>query len=92
MKLYIGSLPYSATESDLTMLFSTFGEVGELSLATDRDTGNSKGFAFIEMKRNADADKAIKTLNGSIFQGRTIKVNQVQAKAKSKSVRWRPGM
>ena len=90
MKLYVGSLQYSTTESELRELFDAFGEIQELSLAKDRDSGKSKGFAFIEMKRNVDADKAIKALNGSIFQGRNIKVNQAQAKAKS--ARWRPGL
>lgn len=90
MKLYIGSLPYSTTESELRALFDTFGEIHDLSLAKDRNTGESKGFAFIEMKRNADADKAIKALNGSAFQGRNIKVNQAQPK--TKSTRWRPGI
>ncbi len=90
MKLYVGSLPFSTIESELKTLFSDFGEIKELSLIKDRDTGKSKGFAFIEMQRNSDADKAIKALNGSLFQGRNIKVNQVQSKAKS--VRWRPGI
>ena len=90
MKLYVGSLPYSTTESDLRALFDTFGEIQELSLVKDRNTDEFKGFAFIEMKRNADADKAIKALNGSFFQGRNIKVNQAQPNTKNK--RWRPGM
>ena len=89
MKLYIGSLPYSTTESDLRTLFGDFGDINELSLVKDRHTDESKGFGFIEMKRNSDADKAIKALNGSIFQGRNIKVNQAQPKGKSG--RWRPG-
>ena len=92
MKLYIGSLPYSTTESDLRTLFGDFGDIDELSLVKDRHTGESKGFGFIEMKRNSDADKAIKALNGSVFQGRNIKVNQAQPKGKSVRGRWRPGM
>jgi len=90
MKLYVGSLSYSTTESELRALFEEYGEVSELSLAKDKYTGESKGFAFIEMKQNADADKAIKALNGSVFQSRNIKVNQAQPKAKS--AHWRPGM
>ena len=92
MKLYIGSLPYSTTESDLRTLFGDFGDIDELSLVKDRHTGESKGFGFIEMKRNSDADKAIKALNGSVFQGRNIKVNQAQSKGKGDRGRWRPGM
>lgn len=90
MKLYVGSLPYSTSESDLRALFGDFGDIDELLLVKDRHTGESKGFGFIEMKRNSDADKAIKALNGSVFQGRNIKVNQAQPKAKGS--RWRPGM
>ena len=90
MKLYVGSLPYSTNESDLRALFGGFGDIDELLLVKDRHTGESKGFGFIEMKRNSDADKAIKALNGSVFQGRNIKVNQAQPKAKGS--RWRPGM
>ena len=90
MKLYVGSLPYSTSESDLRALFGGFGDIDELLLVKDRHTGESKGFGFIEMKRNSDADKAIKALNGSVFQGRNIKVNQAQPKAKGS--RWRPGM
>ena len=90
MKLYVGSLPYSTSESDLRALFCDFGDIDELLLVKDRHTGESKGFGFIEMKRNSDADKAIKALNGSVFQGRNIKVNQAQPKAKGS--RWRPGM
>lgn len=89
MKLYVGSLQYSTTETELESLFGEYGHIDELSLVKDRHTGNSKGFAFIEMKNNADADKAIKALNGSVFQGRHIKVNQVQPK--SKGARWQPG-
>lgn len=92
MKLYVGSLQFSTTESELEALFGEFGDIAELSLIKDRQTGNSKGFAFVDMKNNADADKAIKALNGSMFQGRNIKVNQAQPKAKAKSTRWRPSI
>jgi RNA recognition motif-containing protein len=90
MKLYVGNLPYSTTESELRVLLGEFGEINELSLVRDKYTGESKGFAFVEMKKNADADKVIKALNGSVFQGRNIKVNQAQPK--EKIPRWRPGM
>lgn len=87
MKLYVGNLQYSSTEDDLKSLFSSFGEVESVSLITDRHSGNSKGFAFIEMPNNANADQAIKELNGSNFQGRMIKVNQSQPKSNSSSNR-----
>lgn len=92
MKLYFGNLQFSTTEAELNTLFSKYGEIKELSPVKDRHTGEFKGFGFIEMRRNSDADKAIKALNGSLFQGRTIKVNQAQAKSKTKNTRWRPGM
>lgn len=90
MKLYVGSLQYSTTESELRALFNEYGKVSELSLVKDKYTGESKGFAFIEMKRNSDADQSIKALNGSVFQGKNIKVNQAQPKGKD--ARWHPGM
>ncbi|MGH1486553.1 MAG: RNA recognition motif domain-containing protein [Cellvibrionaceae bacterium] len=90
MKIYIGSLPYSTTEAELKTLFSAFGKTNDLSLVKDKDTGKSKGYAFIEMKQNIDADNAINALNGSIFQGKEIKVNQAQLK--EKSTHWHPGM
>ncbi len=83
MMIYVGSLSYSTTEDELEKLFSEFGGVESVSLVKDSYSGQSKGFAFIEIPNNADADKAIKALNGSSFQGRLIKVNQSQAKAKN---------
>jgi RNA recognition motif-containing protein len=84
LKLYVGSLAYSTTEDEVDLLFSDFGTVESVELVKDRFSGQSKGFGFVEMRSNAEADKAIKGLNGKLFQGRTIKVNQVQPKAKSK--------
>lgn len=75
MKLYVGNLPYSVTESDLKEAFSEFGEVAEVALITDKFSGQSKGFGFIEMPDNSEADAAIKSLNDSSFKGRNIKVN-----------------
>jgi RNA recognition motif-containing protein len=82
MKLYVGSLSYTTTEDELDKLFSDYGGVQSVSLVKDNFSGQSKGFGFIEIPNNADADKAIKALNGSSFQGRVIKVNQVQAKTR----------
>ena len=92
MKLYVGSLHFSTTESELKILFGEFGATSEVLLVKDRETGKSKGFAFVEMNNNADADNAIKALNGSVFQGRNIKVNQAQPRGKVKNTRWRPGI
>ena len=83
MMIYVGSLSYSTTEAELDKLFSGYGEVQSVTLVKDNFSGQSKGFGFIEIPNNADADKAIKALNGSSFQGRLIKVNQSQSKSKS---------
>lgn len=80
MKLYVGNLQYSSTEEDLKELFSEFGEIISINIIKDRHTGDSKGFAFVEMTDNTSGDKAIKGLNAAQFQGRSIKVNQAQDK------------
>lgn len=83
MNIYVGNLPYSVTDTDLREAFSRFGEVSQINLITDKLTGESKGFGFVEMADNAQSDAAIKGLNGTVMKGRNIKVNQ----AKPKSVR-----
>jgi len=80
MKLYVGNLSFNVTENDLNGLFGGYGQVESVNLIMDNQTGQSKGFGFIEMASNSDADKAIKGLNGSSFQNRLIKVNQAQSK------------
>jgi RNA recognition motif-containing protein len=80
MKLYVGNLAYSVTDSDLKETFTEFGEVSEVTLITDRSTGQSKGFGFVEMPNNAEADAAIKALNETSLKGRNIKVNQAKPK------------
>jgi RNA recognition motif-containing protein len=74
-KLYVGNLAYSATEDDLRKLFTQAGEVQSVNVIKDRDTGRSKGFAFVEMSTQAEAEKAISLLNGSSFHNRTLTVN-----------------
>ncbi len=88
MNLYIGNLPYGVTEDDIREKFSVFGELASIDLVTDRFTGESKGFGFIKYESNSDADKAIKSMNGSQLGGRVLKVNQ--AKPKEKQSRHRP--
>ena len=83
MNIYIGQLPYSVKEDELREIFSEYGEIASLKLVTDRFSGQSKGFGFIDMPNNSEADKAIKALNGCSYHGKLIKVNQVQAKTKS---------
>lgn len=81
MKLYVGSLPYSVTEDDLKELFLPFGEITSVQLIVDKYTGQSKGFGFVEMAKNSEADTAIKSLNEQPYKGRSIKVNQAQARS-----------
>lgn len=81
MNIYVGNLPYNITEADLRDAFSQYGEVSQVTLITDKFTGQSKGFGFVEMARNADADAAIKGLNETNFKGRNIKVNQAKPKS-----------
>ncbi|GAB4451637.1 MAG: RNA-binding protein [Anaerolineae bacterium] len=75
VKLYVGNLSYNTTESDLRDLFSKAGETVSVALITDRDTGRSKGFAFVEMKSQVDAEKAITMFNGSQLGDRELTVN-----------------
>jgi RNA recognition motif-containing protein len=74
-KIYVGNLPYSATEDSLTTLFTEAGEVVSVALIKDRDTGQSKGFAFVEMKNQEAMEKAIKQFNGYMLEERALKVN-----------------
>lgn len=74
-KLYVGNLPYSTTEEDLRTLFSQAGAVKSVELITDRETGRSKGFAFVEMGTQAEAQKAISQFNGYELQERALRVN-----------------
>ncbi len=77
-KLYVGNLPDSATEKNLSDKFSAFGTVKSVKLITDRGTGQSRGFGFIEMASDADAHAAIDSLNGSDYEGRPMKVNEAR--------------
>ncbi|MFH1103274.1 MAG: RNA-binding protein [Pseudomonadota bacterium] len=79
-KLYVGNLAYGTTEDDLRTLFSQAGPVTSVALIKDRETGRSKGFAFVEMENQADAQKAVDMLNGTQFQERAIKVNTARAR------------
>lgn len=85
--LYVGNLPHSTSESELRNLFETHGAVEKITLVTDRDTGRSRGFGFVEMANASEADKAIEALNGSDLGGRTLTINE----AKPKSDRPRSG-
>ncbi len=79
-KLYVGNLSYSTTEQDLQEAFAKIGEVLSANLIVDQTSGRSKGFGFVEMATDEDAEKAITTMNGSSFMNRTITVNEARPK------------
>lgn len=80
MNIYVGNLSYDATEDDLLRLFSNYGTVERVSIIIDRNTGRSRGFGFVEMTDETQARQAIEELDGTDFQGRSIKVNQAKPK------------
>ena len=81
-KLYVGSLPYSTTEQQLSELFAQHGTVQSAKVITDRYTGQSRGFGFVEMATNDEAQKAIQALNGAALGGRTLVVNEARPQEK----------
>lgn len=78
--IYVGNLDFGATEDSLRALFEKYGAVERVSLVTDRDTGRSRGFAFVEMPDSGAADKAIAALNGANLGGRALSVNEARPK------------
>jgi cold-inducible RNA-binding protein len=80
MKLYVGNLPYNTSEDDLRKLFSQYGTVDSVAVITDRDTGRSKGFGFVEFPDEAEARNAISGLSGQEFGGRALTVNEARPK------------
>jgi cold-inducible RNA-binding protein len=78
LKLYVGNLPFTFGENDITQIFSNFGGVSSVRVIVDRDTGRSKGFGFVEMTTEEDAQNAIKNLNGSAVSGRNLTVNEAR--------------
>jgi cold-inducible RNA-binding protein len=85
-RIFVGNLSYQTTESDLTTLFEQAGEVESASIITDRDSGRSKGFAFVEMGNEA-ADKAITQFNGAELNGRALTVNEARPREDRSSSR-----
>ena len=81
-KLYVGNLPFTATDEGVRTLFSTHGTVEKVSLIIDRDTGRPRGFGFVEMS-NADASRAMQALNGTDFEGRQLRVSEAQDRERS---------
>ena len=82
MNMYIGNLAYDVTENDLRNAFSEFGQVSSVKIITDKFSGRNKGFGFVEMPDNSEADQAIKALNGKVLNCRSIKVKQAEARGK----------
>jgi RNA recognition motif-containing protein len=78
MKLYVGNISFGTTEDDLQRLFSQVGSVESISMVTDRDTGRSRGFAFVEMASKPEGEAAITRFNGSELDGRSLTVNEAK--------------
>jgi RNA recognition motif-containing protein len=79
-KLFVGNLDFGATESSVRSLFEPYGAIESVNLVTDRETGRSRGFAFVEMTDSAQADEAIRALNGANVDGRALNVNEARPK------------
>ena len=77
-RLYVGNLPYSITEDSLSEKFSAHGTVESTKIITDRNTGRSKGFGFVEMSTDSEAQAAIEALNGTDYEGRPVTVNEAK--------------
>ena len=80
MDIYVGNLPYSVTGDDLRKIFTEYGEVHDAKVISDKHSGKSKGFGFVQMPEDEHAEKAIENLHESDLQGRNIKVNQARPK------------
>jgi len=87
-KLYVGSLPYSTTEEQLTELFASHGPVVSASVVMDKFTNRSRGFGFVEMETGDDAGKAIEALNGTQLEHRTLVVDHAKPQEKRERSRW----
>lgn len=79
--IFVGNLSFNTNEDELRQIFEGYGQVDRVSILTDRDTGRSRGFGFVEMASDEDGEKAIAALNGSQFGGRTINVNEARPKS-----------
>jgi RNA recognition motif-containing protein len=78
--IFVGNLDFNATDSSLRSLFEPYGDIARVNVVTDRDTGRSRGFAFVEMTDNSQADQAIAALNGVNLDGRALNVNEARPK------------
>ncbi len=89
MNIYVGNLSYNVTEDDLKAVFSEFGEVDSINIIKDKFSGQSKGFGFVEMPNNSEADKAIEALNETELKARNLKVSQAKPRSERSSGRSR---
>lgn len=80
MKLFVGNFSFNTTEGDLQALFAPYGSVESVAVVTDRQTGRSRGFGFVEMSDRGEAERAIEALNGKDYGGRTLNVNEARPK------------
>lgn len=81
MRIYVGNLPYSVTDDELRETFGEFGELASAEVVKDRFSGQSKGFGFVDMPNNSEADQAIKALNDQPLKGRKLTVNEARPRA-----------
>jgi RNA recognition motif-containing protein len=81
MRIYVGNLPYSVTDDDLRDVFGEFGDLAAAEVIKDKFSGQSKGFGFVDMPNNSEADAAIKALNETDFKGRKLTVNEARPRA-----------
>ncbi len=83
MNIYVGNLPFGATEDDVRQAFAAYGTVSSVAIIKDRETGQSRGFAFVEMPNNEEGTAAINNLNGKPLKGRALKVNEARPREES---------
>ena len=81
--IFVGNLDFAATESSIRALFEQYGSVQRVNVVTDRDSGRSRGFAFVEMSDSTEADRAIAALNGTSLEGRALNINEARPKSDS---------
>ena len=84
MNIYVGNLSFEVTEEDVRQAFDPFGQISSVKVITDRDTGRSKGFGFVEMPNDAEAQSAITGLNGKELQGRSLKVSEARPRSEDR--------
>jgi len=83
MRIYVGNVPFSTTEQALEEAFGAHGQVDEVAIISDRDTGRSRGFAFVNMPNDDEARAAIEALNGTEFEGRTLTINEARPRSEA---------